>query len=80
LPEHWVVVGAHTPWHPPLTHAEFVHVTGVPHVPLALHVWKPVLLEHCVAPGVHTPVQAPFAHAAFTQDAAVLHWPLALQV
>jgi hypothetical protein len=45
LPEHCVVPGTQTPVHEPLTHAEFVHATGDPHVPVALHVSIP-LPEH----------------------------------
>jgi hypothetical protein len=58
----FVWVGAHTPVQVavPLdtTHVWFVHVAGVPHTAVALHVETP-LLVHCVVPGLHA------THAAF---------------
>jgi hypothetical protein len=45
LPEHRVVLGAHTPAHPPATQAWFAHATAVPHVPVAVQVCTP-LPEH----------------------------------
>ena len=47
LPLQLVWPGAQTPVHAPATHVWFVHDTGPPHVPLAVHVSTP-LPEHCV--------------------------------
>jgi hypothetical protein len=62
-----------------VTHAWLVHGAGVPHVPLALHVWTP-LFEHCFVPGVHTPAQAPFTQAWLVHAAPSCHVPLVSHV
>jgi hypothetical protein len=45
LPEHWVAVGVHEPWHdatpPSATHAEFAHATAVPQLPVLSQVCTP---------------------------------------
>jgi hypothetical protein len=82
---HSVAPGEHTPWHEALvpftTHAWLVQVTGVPHMPDALHNWTAELPEHCVAPGLHvpwheaTPASAT-THAAFPQATAAPQFPV----
>ncbi len=48
----------------PAVQVEFVQVTGLPHVPDAVHVCTPLPEdEHCVAPGAQTPWQAPETQA-----------------
>lgn len=59
---HCCAPGVHEPVQEPPTHAWLVQVTGLLHVPLALHVSTPSF-EHCVAPGVHEPVHAPLTQA-----------------
>lgn len=67
--------GTHTPWQTPETHAELVHATGEPHVPVELHVSTP-FPEHLVAAGVHDPVQLPLTHAWFEQAVAFCQVPV----
>ncbi len=69
LPEHWVLPGAHTPWHAPFTQACAAQSAGVPHEALASHVCTPSP-EHCVAPGVHVPVHAPDTQESLHEIAA----------
>lgn len=72
--------GAHTPWQAPLTHAWLVHVTGLPHCPLELHVCTP-LLEHCFVPGTQTPMHVPAPEQAdWTQGVELPQAPLVSHV
>jgi len=59
---HSEVPGEQEPTHAPSTHAWLVHVTGLLHVPVALHVSYSVLLVHCAEPGVHSPPQTSPSH------------------
>jgi hypothetical protein len=83
LPVHCVSPGLHVPWHdavPPSTeHAEPLHATAVPHVPMAVHVSTPCA-EHWVAPGTHWPSHAPLTHAEFAHATGELQAPLAPHV
>ncbi len=59
LPMHWVVAGVQVPVHAPPTHASLVQVTGLPHWPAEVQVWRPAVPEHCTLPGVQLPVHWP---------------------
>jgi hypothetical protein len=56
-----VAPGVHVPVHTPAVH-DWVHCTGLPQLPIAVHVSTEVP-THCVASGTHTPVQTPSEHA-----------------
>jgi hypothetical protein len=80
---HSVELGEQTPWHEAEpeepTHALFVQVVAVPHVPAAVQVWIEEVPEHCVWPGAHTPPQEavlPFTRQVlFVQGEGVPHAP-----
>jgi hypothetical protein len=57
-----------------------VQITAVLQLPLALHVWTPLLLEHCVVPGTHTPVHDPEMHAELVHEVGAPHVPVVLHV
>jgi hypothetical protein len=62
--EHWVLVGAHTPWQAPPTQALFEHATVVPQLPLAPQVCTPLLAgSQRVVFGAHDPTHVPLEHA-----------------
>jgi hypothetical protein len=48
LPEHCVAPGVHMPLHPPLTHAEFMHVMLGTKAPVESQVSTVTLSRHCV--------------------------------
>jgi len=78
LPRHCVEPGVQTPVHAPPPHT-YWQGTVAPQLPVASHVWRPVVLAHCVAPGVQTPVHTPLAQR-YWHEIPLPHVPLALQV
>jgi hypothetical protein len=82
LPEHCVAPGVHDPVHTPPEHAELVHATGDPQVPVPLHVSTllAAVMEQRVVPGVHDPMHAPPTHAEFTHVDGTPHIPVGLHV
>jgi hypothetical protein len=81
---HSVAPGVQTPWHdavmPLTTHAWFVQLTAVPHMPLLPQVCTAAFPEHCVAPGVHDPVHTPPEHTELVHATGDPQVPVALQV
>ncbi len=60
--------------HIPITHVVFEQATGAPQLPVASHVWTPLLRQR-VAPGAQDPMQLPLAQACVPQSIGALHWP-----
>jgi hypothetical protein len=79
LPEHWVVVGTHTPWQAPPTHADETHGVLLPHAPLNEQV-STLFTLHRVAFGAQTPVHTPPTQAWLLQAVPFCQVPLPSQV
>lgn len=72
---HAVCPGAHTPEHTPPTQVWLTHATGLPQVPLEVHV-STALPEHVVWPGAQTPEHTPPMQVWLTQLTGLPQVPL----